>query len=102
MPPDHAPREKVQHDGEVEPAFSGGDVGDVGCPNAVGCRGLETAFEHVGRNAMGMRRVRREHESAPSFGRKLILAHQASYAMAADLLSSRTQLAMNPRAAIFA
>jgi hypothetical protein len=51
---------------------------------------------------MRMGRVRREHESTPSPGRELILAHQPSHTVAADLLPGRTQLAVNAGAPVFA
>ena len=42
-PPDHAPGKEIEHDSQVEPAFSGPDVGDVSSPDLVRSFRLEVS-----------------------------------------------------------
>jgi hypothetical protein len=46
-PPDHAPREQIDHGRDVEPTFRGPDISEVRDPFAIGCRRFEAAVEHV-------------------------------------------------------
>ena len=46
-PADHRVREQVDHGSDVESAFGGPDVGEVGNPFLVRCCGLELPIQHV-------------------------------------------------------
>ena len=41
-------RAEIEHAGEVQPAFGGGDVGDVLAPRDIGLAGVEGAADEVG------------------------------------------------------
>lgn len=49
-PPTTHREKKVDHGGNVEPAFRGPDIGGVGDPFAIGCRRFEATIEHVRNN----------------------------------------------------
>lgn len=49
-PSHHTPREEVDHDRQVLPAFVGTDLGDVGHPDLVRTIDLELSVQGVGRN----------------------------------------------------
>ena len=49
-PADDAAGEEVQDHSQIEPAFSGVDVGEVGNPFLIRCRGFELAIEYVARD----------------------------------------------------
>ncbi len=46
-PPDHPSREEIHDRGDVEPAFGGPEIREVGAPFAVGRRGVERPVEHI-------------------------------------------------------
>ena len=46
-PADHPPAEDIQHDGEIEEAGPGREIGDVGNPQAVGRPGPEVARDQA-------------------------------------------------------
>ena len=68
-PPDHPSREEIHDRGDVEPAFGGPEIGEVGDPFAVRRRGGERPVEHIRRH--GVRRPHagiRGHFRAPEWG----------------------------------
>ena len=50
-PADDAPAPRIEHDGEIEKAGPGRDVGDVGDPELVGAGRGEVALDEIGRRA---------------------------------------------------
>ena len=59
-PPDHAPAERIQRDGEVEEPGPGRNVGDVGHPQAVGGLDREVPIHEGARRRIG------NNETGPS------------------------------------
>ena len=68
-PADDPAREEIHHRRDVEPTFSGPEIGEVGDPFAVGRCGRERAIEHIRRD--GVRRPHagiRRHLPTPGAG----------------------------------
>ena len=51
-PPDHPSREEIHDRGDVEPAFGGPEIREVGDPFAVRQRGVEHPVEYIGRHGI--------------------------------------------------
>jgi len=68
-PADDAARVQVEDYRQVEPAFPGRNVRDVGHPDRIGRGRRELARQHVGRDGEGMPGVRRDPIPPPAAGR---------------------------------
>ena len=76
-PTDDPAREEIHHRRDVEPAFGGPEIGEVGDPFAIGCRGRERSVEHIRRE--GVRRPDagiQRHLSTPGAGAQRRVSHQ--------------------------
>ena len=76
-PADDPAREQIHHRRDVEPAFGGPEIGEVGDPFAVGRRGRERAIEHIRRDGIcrpdpGIRR----HLPTPGASAQRRVSHQ--------------------------
>lgn len=92
---------QIEHRGQVQPAFAGWDVGEVGQPDLVGGLGLEVAAEPVGRDRIAVTAVSGAGPSgqgrpAPQTGS----AHQPLDARASDPAAMAAQHGMHPRRAV--
>ena len=67
-PADHLAAEQVDHDGQEQPAFVGGDVCDVARPDLVGLGYAELSVEQVGRDRQVMFAVGGDLEAAFALG----------------------------------
>ena len=83
-PADDPAGEQVDDNGEVQPAFAGPHVGDVGTPLPVGPRCREVLIEQVQRDRSGMMAVGSPLEPPLLPRPEPVLAHQAGYPAAAD------------------
>lgn len=84
-PADNLAGVHVEDGGEVEPAFAGRDVGQVGEPDLVGSRRLEVPGQPVGRDGIAVTAVRRpgatrQGRQSPQAG----AAHQPLHAGSTD------------------
>src|SRR3954469_23379168 len=70
--------EQVDNDGEIQPAFAGPDIGDVGTPLLVGRGCGEVLIEQVRRDWPGVMAVRGPLEPPLLLSLKAVVAHQAS------------------------
>jgi len=86
-PANDPPRVKILDGDEVEPAFPGSEVGDVGDPAAVRGAGGEIAIEQILSDADAGHTDRRRPVLLGLQPRQAGLAHQALDAFAADLLA---------------
>jgi hypothetical protein len=98
-PTDYSSRPEVENRGQVEPAFAGADLSDVGGPEHVRPDGVEVAAHQVrgGDNDAGSR-------GAPSStgvcADQVLRAHQAGDAFAAASPAGAGQLGVHPRCAV--
>ena len=63
-PADHLAGEQVEDHGQVEPAFAGRDVGDIGQPDLIGPVGDKILVQQVCRHREGMLAVGRANAIA--------------------------------------
>lgn len=101
-PAHHLAAEQIDHDGQVQPAFVSGNVGDVAGPRAIGRRRLEVAPQQ----ALGHR------QAVVAVGGGLVLAlgarldavllHQLARALVAHTHTARQQLLPHARPAVLA
>ena len=88
--------EQVQHHGQKQPAFTGGDVGDIVHPRLVGSGG-ELAIQHIVSHRKAMPAVSGldpKATLAPS--RDAVLLHQLLHALLADPEALPLQLSPDP------
>ena len=71
--------EQIEHDGQVEPALMGPQVGDIRRPDLIGCRRHEVSGEQVLRHGQAVLRVRRD------LGAPLVASIEARYRASAGL-----------------
>ena len=84
-PADHLARCQIEHRGQVEPAFTGRDVGDVGQPDLVRRTRLEVLPQQVGGDGQAMAAVGGDGtETAGSGAAKAMPPHQALDPATAD------------------
>lgn len=77
-------REEVEHNGQIQPAFSRPDIADIHPPFLAGGFGLEVLIEHIGRNQAAMGAVGCSFETPFLKGFEAVLTHQASHAVPAN------------------
>jgi hypothetical protein len=99
-PADDAARAQVEDHRQVEPAFPGRNVRDVGHPHRIAGGRRELARQHVGRDGEGMPGVRRDPIPPPPASRQAPVAHQARHALATPAPPARPQLRVDARAAV--
>src|SRR6478609_1834996 len=92
--------EQVDNDGEVQPAFAGPDIGDVGAPLLVGCYCGEVLIEQVWRDWPGVIAVRGPLEPPLLPSLQAVVAHQASRPAATDHQAGVLQFPRHPGTAI--
>jgi len=98
-PANDPPAEGVEHDGEVEKAGPGWNVGDVGDPKHVGRAGCKAALDKVGRLAAAIAHGR-GHKTAAADASQTGGFHQPRDALAADGQAALDKFGMDARAAI--
>ena len=96
-PAHHPAAEHVEHDGEVQEPRHGRYVGDVGHPQPVRGRGLETTLDEVRRRAGLGISTRGARPLATAYSGQPRLAHHPSYALAAHRCALSGQFRVNPR-----
>jgi hypothetical protein len=100
-PSDHATAAKIDHRREEEPAFVGGDVGDVGHPDLVGPIGRKAPLQQVGSSLGSLGLDGRTLAAAPprhAFDAQL--AHQPGDPLSTDVHASVGELSVHPRHAV--
>ena len=100
-PPDHPSREEIDDRGDIEPAFGGPEIGEVGHPFAVRRGGVERPIEHIRRD--GVRRPHagvRWHPSPSGAGTQGGLPHQPLNAMQATSEALDEQVVPDPPRAV--
>src|SRR4051812_36477018 len=99
-PANHPACEQVDNDGEVQPAFAGPYVGDVGAPLPVGrCCG-EVLIEQVWRDRPGVIAVRGPLEPPLLPSLQAVVAHQPSDPAATDPEAAIPQFPRHPGTAV--
>src|SRR4051794_4804531 len=98
--PDAAAREAVHHDGEIELALPGRDLGRLGDPEPVRLAWREVAAHEIGRGGDARHRDRRAALAPAHHARQPGLAHQPSGALAAHAHAAVAQLGVHPRPAV--
>ena len=78
---DDAARVDIDHDGRVDPALTGGVLGDIGDPEPVGLVDCEDAFDVI---RMRRRRRRRSAKTAPIRALEALVTHQPRDPLSAD------------------
>ena len=94
-PANHAAAEHIEHDGQVQKARPGRDVGDVGHPQPVGAVGREVALDQVGRRAHLLGTAGRARPAAPADPRQASAAHQSCHPLATHVGFLSRQLGMD-------
>src|SRR3954469_4124029 len=92
--------EQVDNDGEVEPAFAGPHIGDVGAPLLIGRCCLEVLIEQVRRDWPGVMAVRGPLEPPLLPSPQAVVAHQPGYPAATDHQAGVLQFPRHPGTAI--
>ena len=97
-PADDLAREQIEHQGQVQPALVGRDVGQISQPLLIRRRGLEIAFQYVRRHRVRVLRVRGHHpEPASLAAGQIMLAHETPDALVIDRpLERRAHLGGHP------
>src|SRR5689334_7590892 len=99
-PADHAPREQVEDDDQVEPALERPQIRDVADPDRVrGCR-RELPIEDIGGDGPRVLRIRRHAEPPLGAGAQALRLHQPGDALAPDALTAIAQLRVHSRTAV--
>src|SRR6478609_690713 len=75
-PAHNSPGVHVQHGRQVQPALARWDVGHVAEPASIGPLGFKAPPDQVGKDLLGIARVRRYPEAADRLGHNLRSAHQ--------------------------
>ena len=99
-PADDLAVEQIQHDGQVEPAFIGPQVGDVGRPDLIRCGRGEVPLQQVLGHRQGVLGVGRDLVAALVAGPDAVLAHQPLHPFLAGREAACTQLPHHARAAV--
>src|SRR5919201_6906522 len=93
LPPDDHPAVAVEHEGEVEEAVPGAEIGQVADPLLVRAGGAEVALQQVaGALDRGLVRDRRPAPAAAQLALDPVLAHDAGDLIAADVNAAPAQL----------
>jgi hypothetical protein len=88
-------RPQVDDRGEMQPAFGGADLGDVGCPQPIGAGRVEVALDQVGRgDGVGFAAPPASPRMRPD---QVVLAHQPGDPFTATRHAEPAQLRMHPR-----
>ncbi len=96
-PADGAAAEEIQDDRQIQPAFAGADVGEVGDPLLVGAGGLKLPVEHVRGNAMFRTHPAVGRRAQPSgTGTQPRAAHQPRHPLAAATLTPFNEVVPDP------
>src|SRR4051794_28958998 len=95
-PANHPSCEQVDNDGEVEPAFAGPDIGNVGAPLFVGPCGGEVLIEQVRRDWPSVTAVRGPLEPPLLPSPQAVVAHQASRPATPDPEAAIPQFPRHP------
>ena len=83
-PADHASSIQIQHHGQIQPALSSRDVGEIGHPFFIGPIRREITTQSIGGDGMSMPTLGRGPKTAPTPARRQAgLLHQARDAMTA-------------------
>jgi hypothetical protein len=101
-PAHDTPGEQIEHDGEVQPALPGPEVGDVRHPDLVGRGRAEVPLQHVRSDGKRVVRVGGLAEAAPRSARQAGFFHQPCDPFASDLLAGGAQLGVYARTAVTA
>ena len=101
-PAHHFPIEQIQYDGQVEPACSGRQIGDVGGPHLVWRGRLKLPIQKIRRHGQPVTRFRRRLITTLMPGTDTVLPHHAFYSALADGKATVPQLPDHPRAAVSA
>src|SRR6266699_1594794 len=100
-PADHAPAVKVQDACQVEPAFAGLDVGDVGHPDLIRPAGWRQRRQAIGRDRLIMVAIGGEHPVTPFWAATdLFFAHETTQTVSAMALAVGAQRNLDARSAI--
>ena len=94
---DDTPREEVEDDRQVQPAFSRRHIGDVGRPTKVRFFGAEVAPEQVRGDRPVMARVGRAHSPPGAARVETRRLHQAGDALSGAARAQRAQLGVHAR-----
>ena len=86
---------QIQSHGEVQPALSGGQRGDVGRPHLIRVRHVELALQQVRRNSEGVVTVGRPYPAALSLPSHSRSAHQPGHPLAGNPDAFSTSLRVN-------
>ena len=99
-PADHPSRPQVDDGGQIQPAFSGVELGDISGPQLIGAGRVEVAADEIG--GVNIAGSASTPPPAGVYPDQTLLSHQPSHALAAATHPERSQLAVNPRNAISA
>ncbi len=100
-PAHHLAAEQVDHHGQEQPAFLGGDIRDVTRPRLVGRGRSEVAVQQVGRDRQIVPAVGGHHPEAPlAAGTNAVLLHQPLHPLLAYADAALHQLPPDPRPAV--
>jgi hypothetical protein len=88
----HQAAEQVNHTDQVQPAFVGGDVGDVAAPDLVGRRRREVSRQQVLGHRQVVMAVGGDDELALAAGLDAVRLHEALHAVLAHADAARKQL----------
>ncbi|MDF2464855.1 MAG: hypothetical protein K0Q43_3090, partial [Ramlibacter sp.] len=100
-PAHHLAAEQVNDRRQVQPAFIGGDVGDVARPGLVRRRRREVARQQIRRNGQVVFAVGGHNKFPLASGLDAVALHQLSHALLADPNASCQQLLPHLRPAVF-
>src|ERR671920_275638 len=99
-PTDHPSGKQVEHNGQIEPAFTRPHVRDIRVPFLVRAPGREVLVEEIGSDREGVMAVGGAFEAALLPGFQAVLAHQPGGAAPTTLQPLVLQLAGQTRAAV--
>src|SRR5262245_50283607 len=96
-PAHNLPREKIKHDGKIEPAFGGCDISYVGEPHLIGAFGSKVLIEPVGGNRKIVMAVGGAYPEAPRHPCPYaVMPHETFNAATACLLPQVAQGHVDP------
>ena len=99
-PPDHASREQVNEDGQVEPSISCRHVGNVTYPHAVWLRGSEVSSQKIRSDSVSVVGVRRPSKAPWTTPTQALFAHQSGHSFAANAAATGAKLTMNSETSV--
>lgn len=100
-PAHHLTTEQVNNTRQVDPAFVGGNVGDVATPDSIGCLWIELTLHQVQHHWQVVFAIGGHNKFAFGLGKNAMLLHQATHPLFAHPDTPGKQFLVHAGPAVF-